>query len=196
VETDEKDRVEEDAKTQQKAEYVPTTITCNPILKTKIPNKFAEETDEKDQVEEADKTEQNAEYVLTAITCVPLLKIKTPNKFDEVSIDRDKTEEFDVEQQYAVNTALTALKYIEDNHAEFKKISVQVDTERAETEVKNYVKSQNAGSAALTALKTAKKKTDEVIARDKFEKLDVLKQNADDDDTQRQHHHQEQARRI
>ena len=58
------------------------------------------------------------------------------------------------------------------------------------------MKSQNAGSAALTALKTAKKKTDEVIARDKFEKLDVLKQNADDDDTQRQHHHQEQARRI
>jgi hypothetical protein len=38
VETDEKDRVEEDAKTQQKAEYVPITITCNPILKTKIPN--------------------------------------------------------------------------------------------------------------------------------------------------------------
>jgi hypothetical protein len=38
VETDEKDRVEEDAKTQQKAEYVPTTITCYPILKTKIPN--------------------------------------------------------------------------------------------------------------------------------------------------------------
>jgi hypothetical protein len=142
------------------------------------------------------KTEQNAEYRLTAITCVPILKIKTPNKFAKVSIDRDRTEEFDVEQQYAVNTALTALKYIEDNHAEFKKISVQVDTERAETEVKNYVKSQNAGSAALTALKTAKKKTDEVIARDKFEKLDVLKQNADDDDTQRQHHHQEQARRI
>jgi hypothetical protein len=53
-----------------------------------------------------------------------------------VSIDRDRTEEFDVEQQYAVNTALTALKYIEDDRAEFKKISVQVDTERAETEVK------------------------------------------------------------
>jgi hypothetical protein len=60
------------------------------------------------------------------------------------------------------------------------------------------VKSQNAGSAALTALKTAKNKTDEVIARDEFEELDVLKQNADDDDTQRQHHHhhQEQARRA
>ena len=56
METDEKDRVEEDAKTKQKAEYVPTTITCDTILKTKIPTKF----DEKDQVEEADKTEQNA----------------------------------------------------------------------------------------------------------------------------------------
>ena len=141
---------------------------------------------------------QNAEYTLIVTTWVPILKTKTPNKFAKVSIDRDRTEEFDVEQQYAVNTALTALKYIEDNHAEFKKISVQVDTERAETEVKNYVKSQNAGSAALTALKTAKKKTDELVARDKFEELDVLKQNADDDDTQRQHHHhqQEQARRV
>jgi hypothetical protein len=53
VETDEKDRVEEEAKTKQKAEYVSPTITCNTILKTKIPNKF----DEKDQVEEADKME-------------------------------------------------------------------------------------------------------------------------------------------
>jgi hypothetical protein len=35
---DEKDRAEEDAKTQQKAEYVLTTISCNPILKTEIPN--------------------------------------------------------------------------------------------------------------------------------------------------------------
>jgi hypothetical protein len=196
VETDEKDRVEEDAKTKQKAEYVPTTITCDPILKTKIPNKFAEETDEKDQVEEADKTEQNAEYVLTAITCVPLLKIKTPNKFDEVSIDRDKTEEFDVELQNAVHTALTALKYIENNHTAFKKISVQVDTERAESEVQNYVESQNAGSAALAALKTAK--TDELDAKDKFEELNVLKQNADDADPELQHlhRHPEQARRA
>ena len=120
-------------------------------------------------MEEAVKTEQNAEYVLTATTCVPLLKIKTPNKFAKVSIDRDKTEEFDVEQQYAVNTALTALKYIEDERAEFKKISVQVDTERAETVVTKYVESQNAGSAALTPLKTAKKKIDELVARDKFE---------------------------
>ena len=40
METDEKDRVEEDAKTKQKAEHVPTTIACNPILKTRITNKF------------------------------------------------------------------------------------------------------------------------------------------------------------
>jgi hypothetical protein len=195
VETEEKVQVEEAAKTKQNPEYTLTAITHYPNLKTKTPNKFAEETDEKDQVEEAVKTEQNAEYTLTSITCVPILKIKTPNKFAKVSIDRDRTEEFDVEQQYAVYTALTALKYIEDNHAEFKKISVHVDTERAETEVKNYVKSQNAGSAAL---KTAKKKTDELVARDKFEELDVLKQNADDDDTLRQHlhHHPEQSRRI
>ena len=75
---------------------------------------------------------------------------------------------------------------------------MQVDTERAETEVKNYVKSQNAGNVALTALKTAEKKTDELVAKDKFEELDVLKQNADDDDNQRQHllHHTEQARRV
>jgi hypothetical protein len=102
-----------------------------------------------------------------------------------------------VEQQYAGNTALTALKYIKKNHTESEKIGVKVDIERAETEV-HYVESQNAGSAALTALKTAENKTDEVVARDKFEELDVLKQNADDDDTQRQHHHhqQEQARRV
>ena len=85
METDEKDRAEEDAETKQKAVYVPTTITCNTIFKTRIPNRF----DEKDKVEEADKTEQNAEYVLAAITCVHLLKIKTTNKFEEVSIDRD-----------------------------------------------------------------------------------------------------------
>ena len=102
-----------------------------------------------------------------------------------------------MEQQYAGNTALTALKYIKNNHAESKRIDVKEDIERAETEV-HYVESQNAGSAALTALKTAKNKTDEVVARDKFEELDVQKQNADDDDTQHQHHHhhQEQARRV
>ena len=38
---------------------------------------------------------------------------------------------------------------------------MEVDIERAETEVKKYVKSQNAGSAALTAIKTAKNKPDE-----------------------------------
>jgi hypothetical protein len=51
-----------------------------------------------------------------------------------VSIDRDSTEEFNVEQYYAVDTTLTALKYIEDTHTDFKKISAQVDTRRAETE--------------------------------------------------------------
>jgi hypothetical protein len=95
------------------------------------------ETDEKDQVEEAAKTKQNAEYTLTATTCVPILKAKTHNKFAKVSIDRDRTEEFDVEQQYAGNTALTTLKYIKNIHTEFKKIGVQVDTERAETEEKH-----------------------------------------------------------
>jgi hypothetical protein len=102
-----------------------------------------------------------------------------------------------VEQQYAGSTALTALKYIKNHHAEFKKIGVKVDIERAETEV-HYVESQNAGSAALATLKTAKNKTDELVAWDKFEELNVLKQNADDNDTQRQHHHhhQEQARRA
>ena len=120
------------------------------------------EIDEKDQVEEAIKTKQNAEYMLTATTCVPILKNKTPNKFTKVSIDRDRTEEFDVEQQYAGNTALTALKYIKNNHAESKKIGMKVDIERAETEV-HYVESQNAGNAALAALKTTKNKADEVL---------------------------------
>ena len=46
---------------------------------------------------------------------------------------------------------------------------MQVDIERAETEVKNYGKSQNARSAALTAIKTAKNKTGELVARDKLE---------------------------
>ena len=74
---------------------------------------------------------------------------------------------------------------------------MQADTERAETEEEIYVQSQNTGSAALTAIKTAKKKT-ELVARDKFEELDVQKQNADDEDTQHQHHHhhQEQARCV
>ena len=155
------------------------------------------ETDEKDQVEEAVKTKQNAEYTDHHLLC-PHSQDQDHKEVAKVSIDRDRTEEFDVEQQYAGNTALTTLKYIKNNHTESKKIGVQVDIERAETEVKNYVKSQNAGSAALTALKTAKNKTDELVARDKFEELDVLKQNADDDDTQRQHlhHHPEQARRA
>ena len=102
-----------------------------------------------------------------------------------------------MEQQYAGNTALTALKYIKNNHAESKKIGVKVDIERAETEV-HYVESQNAGSAALAALKTAKNKTDEVVAKDKFEELDDRRQNADDDNTQHphHHHHQEQTRRV
>ena len=72
---------------------------------------------EKDQIEESVKTEQFAEYKLPAITYVPILNIKTPNKFVKVSIERDKTEEFDVKQQHAVDTALTALKYIEDDHS-------------------------------------------------------------------------------
>ena len=92
------------------------------------------EIDERDQVEEDIKTRQNAEYMLTATNCIPILKTKTPNKFTKVSIDRDSTEEFNVEQQYAVDTTLTALKYIEDTHTDFKKISAQVDTRRAVTE--------------------------------------------------------------
>jgi hypothetical protein len=135
-------------------------------------------------------------YVLTAITCVPLLKIKTTNKFDEVTTDRDKTEVFDVEQQNAVHTALASIKYIENNHTALQKISVQVDTERAESEVQKYVESKNAGSAALAALKTAK--TDELDAKEEFEELHVLKQKADDAAPELQHHHRhpEQARRA
>jgi hypothetical protein len=74
---------------------------------------------------------------------------------------------------------------------------VEVFGERARTE-ETDVKKQNAENIALTALQHIKNKTDEVVARDKLEELDVLKQNADDDDTQRQHHHhhQEQARRV
>ena len=63
--------------------------------------------------------------------------------------------------------------------------------ERAETE-EIAVEQQKAGNATLTAPKDIKHKTDEVVARDKFEEIDVLKQNADDDDTQRQHHHHHQ----
>jgi hypothetical protein len=72
-----------------------------------------------------------------------------------------------------------------------------VDIERAETE-EHYVKSQNAGNVALATLKTIKNKTDELVAREKFEELDVQKQKADNNDTQHPHHHhqQEQARRV
>ena len=62
VECDEKDKAKEDAKTQQRAEYVPHTINIDHFLKTKTTNKFDEtETkitirlDEKDQVGVADK---------------------------------------------------------------------------------------------------------------------------------------------
>ena len=55
---------------------------------------------------------------------------------------------------------------------------MQVDTERAENEVKKYVKSQNAGSTALTAIKTAKNKTDELAARDKIETTGTETRNA------------------
>jgi hypothetical protein len=58
-----------------------------------------------------------------------------------------------------LNTALAAPKNVENNHAESKRIDVKVTIERAETEV-HHVESQNAGSAALAALKTAKNKPD------------------------------------
>jgi hypothetical protein len=58
------------------------------------------------------------------------------------------------------------------------------------------VESRTLETPTLTALKNIKDKTDEVVARDKFEELDVQKQNADDDDTQHQYHHQEQSRRV
>jgi predicted NUDIX family phosphoesterase len=99
------------------------------------------ETDEKDQVEEAVKTKQNAEYTDHHLLC-PHSQDQDHKEVAKVSIDRDRTEEFDVEQQYAGNTALTTLKYIKTNHTEFKKISVQVDTKRAETEEHIYVKSR------------------------------------------------------
>ena len=135
-----------------------TINTCVLTLKIKNSNKVVryhknyvdEEIAEKDQVEEAIKTKQNAEYTLTAITCVPILKYKTPNKY----------------------------KYIKNNHTVSKKIGVQVDIERAETEVNKNVKSQNAGSAALTAIKTAKNKIDELVARDKFERTETETLNA------------------
>jgi hypothetical protein len=82
VESDEKDRAEEDAKTQQGAEYVPLTNNFDHFLKTKTTNEFDEETkipirfDEKDQVGVADKTEQTAVNMLTDITCVPILEKK------------------------------------------------------------------------------------------------------------------------
>ena len=41
METDEKDQVEEAAKTKQNAEYTLTAITYDPILKTKTPNNTA-----------------------------------------------------------------------------------------------------------------------------------------------------------
>ena len=91
----------------------------------------------------------------------------------------------------------TRIIIIENKHAESKKIAVKVDIERAETE-EHYVESQNAGNAALATLKTIKNKTDELVAREKFEELDVQKQKADNNDTQHPHHHyqQEQARRV
>jgi hypothetical protein len=52
VETDEKDRAEEDVQTKQKAEYMPTTITSHPILKIRIPNRFNVEIDEKNRSKE------------------------------------------------------------------------------------------------------------------------------------------------
>jgi hypothetical protein len=125
---------------------------------------------------------------------------------------KDVFGELNVEQQTAVNTALKTnitvrIKYRDEtsefavnsgelyiafavqknNHTALQKISVQVDTERAESEVKKYVESENAGSAALAALKTAK--TDELYAKEEFEELHVLKQKADDADPELQHLH-------
>jgi hypothetical protein len=167
---------------------VPTTITCNTILKIKILERF----DEKDQIEEADETEQNAENVLTAITCVHLLKIKTEHKFDKVTAERDKTEELYVEQQHAVHTALASHKYIKNNHTVLKKISVQAVTKKDETEVLKYVESKKAGSAVLAAIKTAK--TEELDAQEEFEENHVLKQKADDADPEPEHHHRDPVR--
>ena len=167
---------------------MPTTITCNPILKIKIPDRF----DEKDQEEEADNTEQNAEKELTAITCVHPLKIKTAHKFYEVTTDRDKTEEFYIEQQNAVHTALASDKGIKNNHTALKKINVQVVTKRDESEVQKYVESKNAGSAVLAAIKTAE--TDELSAKEGFEESHVLKQKADDADPGPQHLHRHPVR--
>jgi hypothetical protein len=77
-----------------------------------------------------------------------------------------------------------------------KKIAAKVFIVRAETE-EHDVKSRTLETPTLTALENIKNKTDKVLERDKFEELDVQKQNADNNDTQHPHHrhHQEQAGR-
>ena len=106
----------------------------------------------------------------------------------KVYIARDRTEELNVEKQNAGSTALAAPK---NNHAESKKIAVKVYLVRAETE-EIAVEQLKAGNAALTATKDIENKVDVVIAREKYEELDVKKQKADNDDTLHQHHQRQE----
>ena len=64
LETDEKDRGEEDVQTKQKAEYMPITITSHPILEIRIPNRF-DKLDAKEVFEELHVLKQKADDAAT-----------------------------------------------------------------------------------------------------------------------------------
>ena len=97
-----------------------------------------------------------------------------------------------MKQWNAVNTALTAHKYLRNNHTVLEKISVQVVAKRTEPEVHKCEESKNAGSAVLAAIKTAK--TDELEATEGFEESHVLQQKAEDADPGPQHLHRHPVR--
>jgi hypothetical protein len=121
-----------------------TTITYDPILKTKNPNKFDVETDEKARTEEDAKTQQKAEYVPIPITCDPILKIKIPNRFDE----KDRAEEDAKTQQKAeyVPISITCKPLLKIKiKNKFDEVSIDWDS----TEEFDVVQ-QNAVNTALT----------------------------------------------
>jgi hypothetical protein len=125
-------------------------------------------------------------------TWVNIIKNKVDVEIDE----KDQVEEAIKTKQNA-EYALTATTCVHILKTKTPNKFAKVYLVRAETE-EIAVEQLKAGNAALTATKDIENKTDELVARDKFEELDVLRQNADDDDNQRQHllHHTEQARRV
>ena len=95
--------------------------------------------------------------------------------------EKDQVEE-DIKTKQNAEYTLTATTCVHILKTKTTNKFAKVYLVRAVTE-EIAVEQLKAGNAALTATKDIVNKTDELVARDKFEELDVPKQNADDDDT-------------